>query len=75
MDKPYGGKTNNETLLGFEISCSLKIHEPKYHNFNKSKHDTDREDPEWNLKGVLLSLWSSTVENRFTMLCVPWNTQ
>jgi hypothetical protein len=28
MDKPYGGKTNNETLLGFEISCSLKIHEP-----------------------------------------------
>lgn len=46
MDKPYGGKTNNETLLGFEISCSLKIHEPKYHNFNKSKHDTDREDPE-----------------------------
>jgi hypothetical protein len=27
------------------------------------------------LKGVLLSLWSSTVENRFTMLCVPWNTQ
>jgi hypothetical protein len=46
IDKPYGGKTNNETLLGFEISCSLKIHEPKYHNFNKSKHDTDREDPE-----------------------------
>ena len=54
MDKPCGGKTNNETLLGFEISCSLKIHETN--NFNMSKHDTDMEDPERNLKGVLLSL-------------------